>query len=271
MWVRVLALPLHRGEPSLSGRSLWGVTKQNQPREALLVVSVVIFALLFKSGAAPVRREVGRLCHKFSPLTWQCSFWEGSQCCGKAGYSELQFRKLHARLMSCTSIAQLPCENMQLAELGPSPTSATHCCATSGKSLALSEFHCLHCKGRNKTKGCSMPPSPKFSGLKAQRKWEKGDGPLSHPPEVREFIHTLSCTHPKEEVLQVSRCQDSEPECPRVPPNTLWPWANCYTSGSSFLFCKSYWGCYEDYNAYKNYVYNRLYIVLYNMHIKLCL
>lgn len=65
-----------------------------------------------------------------------------------------------------------------------------------------------------------MPPSPKFSGLKAQRKWEKGDGPLSHPPEVREFIHTLSCTHPKEEVLQVSRCQDSEPECPRVPPNT---------------------------------------------------
>ena len=47
MWVRVLALPLHRGEPSLNGRSLWGVTKQNQPREALLVVSVVIFALLF--------------------------------------------------------------------------------------------------------------------------------------------------------------------------------------------------------------------------------
>lgn len=115
---------------------------------------------------------------------------------------------LHLRGPALISTAA-PCEGVQ-PELAPSPTPATLCCATSGKSLAFSEFCFHHCKGKTKTKldDAATLLHLNSAGLKAQRKWEGENGLLSCYQGAGAFLPICSCSCPSEEVLQELKCRD---------------------------------------------------------------
>lgn len=147
---------------------------------------------------------------------------EGSAQCRKIGHSKVCFQRVnreasrssdaiyHIYHISYSEAQLYPCSIRDTEpELGPSPTSATQCCTTSGKSLTFSELHFLHCQERNKTQGCSIPPSPNFSGSESPDRIGKREWSSELPTRGGAFIPLPSSNLPNEEALQVLKSQDS--------------------------------------------------------------